>query len=516
MNEEEMMKNLKKVLINITAIVGCVALQAAQAMTVEVHGNQVFATGPVEDDLRKFEEAFAKPGVDTVVLVNSQGGDLWTGLRVGRLIADKKLNTVIAGSCISACSIMFMGGKERRFSDAFRPTQTMIGIHGAHNKDTKQVDAAAQPQIYAFYKQNMGEKFNSAVINQALYDMEDAGSLLRVFDPTRSAKTLPYHCRSAQTPRDKCSKFEGIDALSLGIVTSIELVKVNLPATFKPSNTVFGRELTADIHDLPTLLSEIAENKCPLPACKDQVKKITERSEHRAIATAIVSTGLGLANNADTPAGAAVRAIYNCNHPANQPARLCEVKIVNGFDANNLYIDADTVHTKALADIKVPSDKFYASEEYGGSFVKADGLRTEKFNDITPSSLEGIKTVGTQELAKLLIGAQRPVLIDVAGFFDTIPGSIAVLGAGAAQADAAKDAPIERRTEAMLKAVAPDLSRAIVFFCTGRSCWTSANAAMRARKIGYTQVHWYRGGIEAWKGASLPTANGVVRAIANL
>lgn len=489
---------------------------STQAMTIEVHGNQVFATGAVEDDLRKFEDAFAKPGVDTVVFVNSPGGDLWTGLRVGRLIANKGYKTVIAGSCVSACSIMFMGGKERQFSDAFRPNQTFIGIHGAHDKDTKSINPAMQPQIFAFYKQHMNEKFNASVMNQALYDMEDAGSLLRVFDPVRGSKTSPYHCKSSQTPRDKCSKFEGVDAANLGIITLPDLLKVNLPATFKASNAVFGRELTADITDLPSLLNEIADSKCVLPVCKDNVKKLPERQEHRAIATALGTTGLGLANNADTPAAAAVRAIYNCNHPANLPARFCEARIVNGFDLSGLYLDADAAHIKALADLKPPSDKFYASEEFGGNFTKADGLRTERFGDITPTSIDGIKTVGTQELARMLSGKQRPVVVDVAGFFETIPGAIAVLGLGAAQAEVAKDAPIEKRTESMLKAAAPDLGSAIVFFCTGRNCWTSANAAMRARKMGYTQVHWYRGGIEAWKAASLPTASGVVRAIANL
>ncbi|MBS7808467.1 rhodanese-like domain-containing protein [Variovorax sp. PCZ-1] len=486
------------------------------AMTVEVQGNQVFATGPVEDDLRKFEEAFAKPGIDTVVFVNSPGGDLWTGLRVGRLIAEKGYKTVAAGSCVSACSIMFMGGKQRQFSDAFRPNQTFIGIHGAHDKDTKSINPAMQPQIFAFYKQHMNEKFNAQVMNQALYEMEDSGSLLRVFDPVRSAKVAPFHCVSSQTPRDKCSKFEGADALNLGIITLPDLLKLNLPAAFKPSNTIFGRELLSEIPDLAALLEEIADTKCVLPACKENVKKITERSEHRAIAVAASTTGLGLANNSDTPLAAAVRAIYNCNHPSNQLPRTCEVKIVNGFDATGIYRDADASHVKALAEIKPPSDKFYANEEYGGNFTKADGLRTEKFVDITPSALDGVKTIGTQELARMITSPQRPVIVDVAGFFDTIPGAVAVLGAGAALADASKDAAVEKRTEAMLKTVAPDLGRAIVFFCASRNCWTSANAAMRARKIGYTQIYWYRGGMEAWKAASLPTASGAVRAIANL
>ena len=57
---------------------------ACHAMTVEVQGPVVFGTGPVGDDLAKFEAAFEMPGVDTVAFVNSPDGDLWTGLRVGR------------------------------------------------------------------------------------------------------------------------------------------------------------------------------------------------------------------------------------------------------------------------------------------------------------------------------------------------------------------------------------------------------------------------------------------------
>jgi hypothetical protein len=104
----------------------CVGL-SAQAMKIEVHKNLVFASGVVGDDVIAFQEAFAKPGVDTVVFVNSPGGDLWTGLRVGRMISDLGLKTVIAGACIFSCSIMFMGGKERTFSDAFSSPLTFIG-----------------------------------------------------------------------------------------------------------------------------------------------------------------------------------------------------------------------------------------------------------------------------------------------------------------------------------------------------------------------------------------------------
>jgi PQQ-dependent catabolism-associated CXXCW motif protein len=484
------------------------------AMTVEAHGNTVFATGPVVDDLRKFEDAFAKGGIDTVVFVNSPGGDLWTGLRVGRLIADKGYKTVIAGHCVSACSIMYMGGKERRFSDAARPGLTYIGIHGAHDAATKTVNPQLQPQIYAFYKQYMGEKFNSAIMNQALYEMDDAGSLLVVRDPVRSPRVEAVHCRSAQTPRDRCTRFAGETALSLGIVTHADLAKVTLPAAFRTEVRVLGRELTAESDDLPLQLQKIAAAQCPTDPCRDNVVRHFSRPEHRAIAVAMNGKGVGWGPaNADTPDTALLRAVYACNHPAAQPARLCEAELVNSYPVRHLYAESDASHQQALTVLKAPVDKFYASEEFGGGFSKATAYRTEKLSDITPQSLEGVTTVGTQDLARMLTGPQRPVVVDVAAFFDTIPGAVVLAQGGAAHADAIRDEAVHKRFALLLALLAPDKTAPVVFFCHGRNCWTSVNAALRARNAGYTQVAWYRGGMEAWKAAGLPTAIGVVRAV---
>jgi PQQ-dependent catabolism-associated CXXCW motif protein len=41
----------------------------------------------------------------------------------------------------------------------------------------------------------------------------------------------------------------------------------------------------------------------------------------------------------------------------------------------------------------------------------------------------------------------------------------------------------------------------LVFYCASVECWMSYNAALRAVNLGYTQVFWYRGGIEAWQAA---------------
>ncbi len=44
----------------------------------------------------------------------------------------------------------------------------------------------------------------------------------------------------------------------------------------------------------------------------------------------------------------------------------------------------------------------------------------------------------------------------------------------------------------------------IVLYCLSPECWMSYNASLRAINLGYTNVLWYRGGIESWKKAGLP------------
>ena len=56
----------------------------------------------------------------------------------------------------------------------------------------------------------------------------------------------------------------------------------------------------------------------------------------------------------------------------------------------------------------------------------------------------------------------------------------------------------------LTQATGGDRARLIVTYCQGVKCWGSYNAALRAIRLGYTNVHWYRGGVEAWQQAGLP------------
>jgi PQQ-dependent catabolism-associated CXXCW motif protein len=96
-----------------------------------------------------------------------------------------------------------------------------------------------------------------------------------------------------------------------------------------------------------------------------------------------------------------------------------------------------------------------------------------------------------------------------------IPGSQALMYGGNAFADPKGDAAFQTRFKNLLHLLAPNPDAPVVFYCAGRNCWHSVNAALRAQALGYTQVQWYRGGLEAWSAAQLPLAPILVQAVAN-
>lgn len=330
----------------------------AHAMKLEVQGKTLFATGPVEDDIVQFRDALAQPQIDTIVFVNSPGGDLWTGMTIGRLIADREVHTVAAGYCVSACSIMFMGGKVRTFSDTFQPKQTYIGIHGPHSKTTGQVVPQHATQIYAFFKRMMGDGFNAEVMNTALFDMEDAGALLRVYDPQRLPKRITYHCKAAQMPRKDCTDFKELDALNLKVITSNALTPVELPPGFKVAPTVTGRELTTPLADATDFFAALSAQQCKTDSCRKLVTAYQANSQDKALAIPVGASGLGTASKRDTPLNAFWGAIFACNHVKGKPARLCEAQTVNGYDIRHFYTEGQASHADGLAKLSPPATSF--------------------------------------------------------------------------------------------------------------------------------------------------------------
>ena len=134
---------------------------------------------------------------------------------------------------------------------------------------------------------------------------------------------------------------------------------------------------------------------------------------------------------------------------------------------------------------------------------------------MTPKVLPDVQTISTQALVRLLLSNDKPKLIDVLGSAHTIPTSQALIFGGNAFEDPVSEQAFHARFVALLKLLAPELDKPVVFFCAGRNCWHSVNASLRAVQAGYTHVYWYRGGINIWNAAKLPTTPLVIRAVAN-
>ena len=101
----------------------------ASAMTAEVHGSQLILSGPVvEGDWNTiFQTLEGSSAVHTIILRNSSGGHAETGYAVGELIRSRGLRTAVSGFCNSSCSRMFLGGKERLFTN---DPMSRVGFHG--------------------------------------------------------------------------------------------------------------------------------------------------------------------------------------------------------------------------------------------------------------------------------------------------------------------------------------------------------------------------------------------------
>ena len=128
-------------------------------------------------------------------------------------------------------------------------------------------------------------------------------------------------------------------------------------------------------------------------------------------------------------------------------------------------------------------------------------FRSGKLHAPTPRFHARAATVTTRELLQLVVGPEPPLLIDVLSqaSHQTVAGAWWLRGAGFSTTSN------DRLATKLRELTLGNRARAMVFFCQGAECWASYNAALRASLIGYENVYWYRGGLEAWKGARLPT-----------
>ena len=128
--------------------------------------------------------------------------------------------------------------------------------------------------------------------------------------------------------------------------------------------------------------------------------------------------------------------------------------------------------------------------------------RGPRYHAPTPTSIPGARVIKTLELKELLATNKSVLVVDVldSKARKSIPGAFWMSGAGDGQFFGAEKS---RFSTALEKLSGGDKTRPIVFLCLNSECWLSYNASLHTLEAGYKDVIWYRGGTDAWRGASL-------------
>ena len=131
------------------------------------------------------------------------------------------------------------------------------------------------------------------------------------------------------------------------------------------------------------------------------------------------------------------------------------------------------------------------------------GLHTGAPHGPTPTTVPGGRVISTQELAtNLTQNSQGIAILDILGGSETLP--MATFATPAAEPGDFNDQIQKNFGDYLQKVTRGNKAMPVVVYCQSTYCWMSYNAALRAIHMGYTNVLWYRGGIEAWQAAGLP------------
>jgi hypothetical protein len=144
----------------------------------------------------------------------------------------------------------------------------------------------------------------------------------------------------------------------------------------------------------------------------------------------------------------------------------------------------------------------YADETYDFGVAPSKSLWPDSVGR-SPISCPDTTTIQTRKLVTLL-QERSPILIDVAlgSWGKSLPTAIGLQGTGYG-CDFSPTVR-DRFKHKIIELTNGDLSAPIVSFCINSERLTGYNLAQRLVSLGCTNVHWYRGGVEAWQANGLP------------
>ena len=118
---------------------------------------------------------------------------------------------------------------------------------------------------------------------------------------------------------------------------------------------------------------------------------------------------------------------------------------------------------------------------------------TANAGELQPMTIDGAKTVTAEELIELA-GDMDLVIVDARSQGDYDKGHLP-------EVVRIKNTDVTADT---LAAAIPTKESPVAFYCNGETCPRSADAATKAAAEGYSNLYWFRGGIEEWKTKGYP------------
>ena len=113
---------------------------------------------------------------------------------------------------------------------------------------------------------------------------------------------------------------------------------------------------------------------------------------------------------------------------------------------------------------------------------------------VSPETIDGVVNVDADGLIEKLIEIKALVLIDSRIRADRKEGYI----------EGSLSLPDIETTCDTLEVIVKDGSTPALFYCNGVKCGRSARAAQIALDCGYTEIYWYRNGMEEWQEKHYP------------
>ena len=141
----------------------------------------------------------------------------------------------------------------------------------------------------------------------------------------------------------------------------------------------------------------------------------------------------------------------------------------------------------------------------GGQRAKQTELRNAGYFGTTPLEIPGGAVIGSGSLARLLADSRNNPSVVVISVIEErwgLPGAVKLPFAG--EGGSFGDSVSARLSKSLSTLTDGRLDAPLVFYCHHANCWLSFNAALRAIDLGYTNVSWYRYGLEAWRRHDLP------------